>query len=81
MIYFVYTNFQQRADGAIGHTSTNYASIEDARMEYHAQLASQYNPANRANNKWATVQLVEQTGYVVASETATFDESTADVAD
>lgn len=78
MIYFVYTNFQQRADGAIGHTSTNFTSIEDARMEYHAQLANQYNPANRANNLWATVQLVEQTGYVVASETAAFEEVAAD---
>lgn len=76
MIYFVYTNIQQR-DGAIGHTSTNYTSIEDARMEYHAQLASQYNPANRANNKWATVQLVEQTGYVIVSETAEFEEHEA----
>lgn len=73
MIYFVYANFQQR-DGAVGHTSTNYTSIEDARMEYHAQLASQYNPTNRANNKWATVQLVEQTGHVVLTETAAFDE-------
>lgn len=78
MIYFVYTNFQQRADGAIGHTSANFASIEDARMEYHAQLASQYNPANRANNKWATVQLQEQTGYVIASETAAFEEVAAE---
>ena len=74
MIYFVYTNFQQ-IDGAIGHTST------DARMEYHAQLASQYNPANRVNNKWATVQLIEQTGYVVASETAAFEEAAAEVAE
>lgn len=81
MIYFVYTNFQQRADGAIGHTSTNYTSIEDARMEYHAQLASQYNPANRANNRWATVQLVEQTGHVVLTETAAFEEATAVVAE
>lgn len=80
MMYFVYTNFQQR-DGAIGHTSTNYSSIEDARMEYHAQLANQYNPANRANNKWATVQLVEQTGYVVLTETAAFEEATAEVAE
>lgn len=74
MIYFVYCNFQQRADGAIGHTSTNFTSIEDARMEYHAQLAAQYNPSNRANNKWATVMLTEHTGYVVASETAAFEE-------
>ena len=81
MIYFVYTNFQQREDGAIGHTSTNYTDINDARMEYHAQLANQYNPTNRANNKWATVQLVEQTGYVVAGETATFEEATAEVAE
>ena len=77
MIYFVYTNFQQR-DGAIGHTSTNYSNISDARMEYHAQLASQYNPANRANNKWATVMLTEHTGYVIASETATFEEVAAE---
>lgn len=77
MLYFVYTNFQQR-DGAIGHTSTNYSSIDDARMEYHAQLASQYNPANRANNKWTTVQLVEQTGHVVLTETAAFDEVAAE---
>lgn len=74
MIYFVYTNIEQRADGAIGHTCTNFTSIEDARMEYHAQLAAQYNPANRVNNKWATVQLVEQTGHVVLTETATFKE-------
>ena len=72
MIYFVNVYFQQN-DGAIGHTSTNFASIEDARMEYHAQLAAQYNPVNRKNNKWATVQLVEQTGYVVLTETAKFD--------
>lgn len=78
MIYFVYCNFQQRADGAIGHTSTNFTSIEDARMEYHAQLAAQYNPANRANNKWATVQLVEHTGHVIASETAAFEEVAAE---
>lgn len=73
MIYFVYTNFQQN-DGAIGHTSANFTDINTARMEYHAQLAAQYNPANRANNKWATVQLVEQTGYVVMTETATFEQ-------
>lgn len=73
MVYFVYTNFQQR-DGAIGHTSTNFTNIHDARMEYHAQLAAQYNPTNRANNKWATVQLVEHTGYIITSETAEFDE-------
>lgn len=78
MIYFVYTNFQQRTDGAIGHTSTNFTNVEDARMEYHAQLAAQYNPTNRANNKWATVQLVEQTGCVVLTETATFEETTAE---
>lgn len=77
MIYFVYTNIQQR-DGAIGHTSTNFSSIEDARMEYHAQLAAQYNPANRVNNKWATVQLQEQTGHVIASETAAFEEVAAE---
>ena len=77
MIYFVYCVFQQR-DGAIGHTSTNYSNISDARMEYHAQLAAQYNPANRANNKWATVQLVEQTGHVVLTETATFEEVAAE---
>ena len=78
MIYFVYTNFQQRSDGNIGHTSTNFTSVEDARMEYHAQLAAQYNPTNRANNKWATVQLVEQTGYVVLTETATFEDTAAE---
>lgn len=78
MIYFVYTNFQQRDDGAIGHTCTHYDNIETARMEYHAQLASQYNPANRANNKWATVMLTELTGYVIASETATFEEVAAE---
>lgn len=78
MIYFVYTNFQQRTDGAIGHTSTNFTNVEDARMEYHAQLAAQYNPTNRANNKWATVQLVEQTGYVVLTETAAFESSSAE---
>ena len=81
MIYFIYTNFQQRSDDAIGHTSTNYTSIEDARMEYHAQLASQYNPTNRANNKWATVQLVEQTGHVVLTETATFEAVAAEVSE
>lgn len=78
MIYFVYTNFQQRTDGAIGHTSTNFTNVEDARMEYHAQLAAQYNPTNRANNKWATVQLVEQTDYVVLTETAAFESSSAE---
>ncbi|MGM9623181.1 MAG: hypothetical protein ACI3X2_07680 [Butyricicoccus porcorum] len=78
MIYFVYTNFQQRTDGAIGHTSTNFTNVEDARMEYHTQLAAQYNPTNRANNKWATVQLVEQTGYVVLTETATFEYASAE---
>lgn len=76
MIYFVYANFQQN-DGAIGHTSTNFTNINDARMEYHAQLAAQYNPDNRAKNKWATVQLIEQTGYVVLTETATFEQETA----
>ena len=76
MIYFVHTNFQQR-DGAIGHTSANFTDINTARMEYHAQLAAQYNPANRVNNKWVTVQLVEQTGYVVLTETATFEQETA----
>ena len=73
MIYFVYTNFQQN-DGDIGHTSTDFTDINTARMEYHAQLAAQYNPDNRKNNKWATVQLVEQTGYVVLTETATFEQ-------
>ena len=73
MIYFVYTNFQQN-DGAIGHTSANFTDVNTARMEYHAQLAAQYNPANRANNKWATVQLIEQTGYTVLTETATFEQ-------
>lgn len=81
MIYFVYTNFQQRADSTIGHTSANFTNIDDARMEYHAQLAAQYNPANRANNKWATVQLVEQTGYVIASETAAFEDAAEKVAE
>ena len=76
MIYFVNVYFQQK-DGAIGHTSTNYTDINTARMEYHAQLAAQYNPANRVNNKWATVQLIEQTGYVVLTETATFEQETA----
>ena len=73
MIYFVYTNFQQH-DGAIGHTSADFTNINDARMEYHAKLASQYEPTNRKNNKWATVQLVEHTGYVVLTETATFEQ-------
>ena len=73
MRYFVYTNFEQR-DGKIGHTSTDYTNLNDARMEYHAQLASQYNPANRANNKWATVQLVAQNGFILLTETATFTE-------
>lgn len=80
MIYFVNVFFQQN-DGAIGHTSTNFTSIEDARMEYHAQLANQYNPTNRANNKWATVQLVEHTGHVVLTETAAFEKATAEVAE
>lgn len=71
MIYFVYTNFQQ-TDGAIGHTSTNYTDPHTARMEYHAQLAAQYNPENRKNLNWATVQLVNQDGYVVLTETAKF---------
>ena len=78
MIYFVTTNFEQRADGAIGHTCTHYDDIETARMEYHAQLAAQYNPTNRINNKWATVQLVEQTGHVVLTETAAFEEVAAE---
>lgn len=78
MTYFVYTNFQQH-DGAIGHTSTNFTDINDARMEYHAQLAAQYNPGNRVNNRWATVQLVEQTGYVVMSETAMFEQKSDEV--
>ena len=73
MRYFVYTNFEQR-DGAVGHTSTNYTDISDARMEYHEQLAAQYVPANRVNNKWATVQLVNQSGYVMLTETATFEQ-------
>lgn len=77
MIYFVNTIFQQK-DSTIGSTSSNFADINDARMEYHAQLASQYAPANRANNKWATVQLVEQTGYVVLTETAAFEEVAAE---
>ena len=71
MIYFVYTNFEQN-DGAIGHTCTNYTDLNTARMEYHAQLVSQYAPANRENNKWATVQLVNQSGYIMLTETATF---------
>ena len=50
MIYFVNTSFQQN-DGAIGHTCTNYTSIDDARMEYHAQLAAQYNPVNRGKSQ------------------------------
>lgn len=78
MIYFVTTNFEQRADGAIGHTCTHYGDIETARMEYHTQLAAQYNPANRINNRWATVQLVEQTGHVVLTETAAFEEVAAE---
>lgn len=77
MTYFVYTNIQQR-DGVVGHTSTNYTNIEDAKMSYHAQLASQYHPDNRANNQWATVQLVEQTGRVVLTETATFEETVSE---
>ncbi len=71
MIYFVNVYFQQ-TDGAIGHTSTNFTDINMARMEYHAQLASQYNPINSVNNKWATVQLIQQNGYIVLTETATF---------
>ena len=47
-------------------------------MAYHAQLASQYHPDNRANNQWATVQLVEQTGRVVLTETATFEETVSE---
>lgn len=71
MIYFVNVYFQQ-TDEAIGHTSTNYTDINTARMEYHAQLASQYNPENSKNLKWATVQLIEHTGYVVLTETVAF---------
>lgn len=73
MIYFVNVYFQQN-DGVIGHTSTNFTDINMARMEYHAQLASQYNPANSVNNKWATVQLIQQTGYIVLTETASFEQ-------
>ena len=78
MIYFVIVFFQQN-DGAIGHTSANFTSVNDARMEYHAQLAAQYNPGKRNNLKWAPVQLVEQSGYVVLTETATFEQETAEV--
>lgn len=74
MIYFVYTNFQQ-TNGAIGHTSTNYTDPHTARMEYHAQLAAQYNPVNRENLLWATVQLVDKDGYIVLTETAKFAKS------
>lgn len=73
MIYFVNVFFQQN-DGAIGHTSANFTDVNAARMEYHAQLASLYNPANAVNNAWGTVQLIEQTGYVVMSETAKFEQ-------
>ena len=76
MIYFVNVFFQQN-DGAIGHTSANFTDINTARMEYHAQLASQYNPAN-SNNAWATVQLMEYTGFVVLSETAKFEKKTTE---
>ena len=71
MIYFVYTNFQQ-LDGAIGHTCVNFTDRNTARMEYHAQLAAQYNPSNSANNAWTTVQLVDQNGYIIMSESVTF---------
>lgn len=74
MIYFVNVFFAQH-DGAIGHVSTNHTDINTARMEYHAQLASLYNPTNSVNNAWATVQLMEQTGYVVMFETAKFEPS------
>ena len=74
MIYFVNVFFQQN-NGAIGHNSTNFTDINTARMEYHAQLASLYNPANSVNNAWSTVQLMEQTGFVVMSETAKFEKT------
>lgn len=77
MIYFVNVFIQQN-DGAIGHTSANFTDINTARMEYHAQLASQYNPANSVNNAWATVQLMEHTGFVVLSETAKFEKKTSE---
>lgn len=72
MIYFVSTSFQQN-DGAIGHTCTNYTSIDDARMEYHAQLAAQYNPVNRENLKWFTVQLIDRCGCVILTESASLE--------
>lgn len=78
MLYFVYTNFQQRTDGAVGHTATNFTDINNARMEYHTQLSAQYAPANRENNEWATVQLIDQTGTIILTESARFAQETAD---
>lgn len=74
MIYFVNVYFQQK-DGAIGHTSTNYTNEQDASMEYHAQLASVYNPANRVNNDWATVQVMDHSGRIIMQEHAEFKDS------
>lgn len=74
MIYFVNVFFQQK-DGAIGHTSTNYTNEQDASMEYHAQLASVYNPANRVNNDWATVQVMDHSGRIIMQEHAEFDDA------
>lgn len=76
MIYFVNVFFEQR-DGAIGHTSSNTTSIDDAKMEYHAQLASLFAPANRENNAWATVQVIDQNGMTIAIEHADFDQFTS----
>lgn len=76
MTYFVNVFFQQK-DGVIGHISSNFTDINTARMEYHAQLAAQYNPANSIKNKWATVQLIQHTGYIILSETATFEDEEA----
>lgn len=67
MKYFVFNNFEQN-DGALSHTGVNFDNLMDAKMEYHAQLASHYNPTNRANNKWFSVQLMTQTGVVIRNE-------------
>lgn len=77
MKYFVYNNFEQN-DGALSHTHAIFDSLMDAKMEYHAQLASHYNPANRANNKYATVQVVTQTGIVILNDSIDFTQDAAE---
>lgn len=77
MKYFVFNNFEQN-DGALSHTGVNFDNLMDAKMEYHAQLASHYNPVNRANNKWASVQIVTQTGIVILNDSIDFAQDNAE---